>query len=59
MGGDTIFFCVNDESIQLFIYFLETTVYDLKSYVNYKGTRILKTPDLDRLLLYFPYMRKI
>lgn len=53
VGGYIIFFCVTDESIQLFIYFLETTVYDLKSYVLYKGIRLLKAPDLDRLLCAF------
>lgn len=53
VGGYIIFFCVIDESFQLFAYFLETIVYNLKFCVHYKGVRILKTPDLDRLLCAF------
>jgi len=36
VGGYIIFFYVNDESFQLFIYFLEAIVYDLKSHAHYK-----------------------
>lgn len=46
VGGYIIIFLnVIDENFLLFIYFLKTTVYDLKYYVHYKRIRILQIPD--------------
>lgn len=40
VGGYIMFFCVIDESFHLFIYFLETSMYDQKSYVSLKTMNI-------------------